>query len=266
MLIDFHTHAFPDKLAERALSTLAERAEIKPITDGTVAGLIKKMDEDGVDVSVICNIATNAHQNIKVNNFAIETIGKYNGRVIPLGSIHPEFQTPEEELIRLRDNGIKGIKLHPDYMGKMMDDPSYDSIFSLCAELDLFIITHAGYDFYSPNKIWATPDAILNRIRRSPETKFICAHFGGNELWDEVDEKLIGKNIWIDTSLGVLNGLPKEKAEKMLLKHDPDKILFASDNPWCSPRLTFEYVDSLRLSDGLKEKIYAGNAEVLLGL
>ena len=54
MLIDFHTHAFPDALASRAMSSLGGRVDFAPTSDGTVSGLIKSMDEDGVDISVVC--------------------------------------------------------------------------------------------------------------------------------------------------------------------------------------------------------------------
>ena len=39
MLIDFHTHVFPDALAPRAIASLAAQAGETPSTDGTVAGL-----------------------------------------------------------------------------------------------------------------------------------------------------------------------------------------------------------------------------------
>lgn len=266
MLIDFHTHAFPDSLAAKAMASLGSRIDLKPLTNGTIGSLIEKMDQDGVDYSVVCNIATNAHQNIKVNSFALETKEKHSDRLFPLGSIHPDFERPYDELERLYKSGIKGIKIHPDYMSRMIDDPSFDEIFDLCAQFDMFVITHAGFDVYSPDKIWATPDAILNRLKRSPRSKLIGAHFGGNTLWQEVADKLAGKNLWIDTSLGVHYGLPKELAADILTRHDPEKILFGSDCPWFSPKLTFEYIDSLTLPDLLKEKIFSSNAMRLLGM
>jgi hypothetical protein len=44
MIIDFHTHAFPDALAKRALETLLENIEnaFTPITDGTVSACCVK--------------------------------------------------------------------------------------------------------------------------------------------------------------------------------------------------------------------------------
>ena len=165
-----------------------------------------------------------------------------------------------DEMKRLHDSGIRGIKIHPDYMEYEIDSPDFDEIFDTAADLDMFIVTHAGFDVCSPNKIWASPDAILKRCEKSPNTKLICAHFGGNMLWDEVSNKLCGKNIYIDTSLCTVSKLPRDDAKKILLRHNPDMILFGSDCPWCSPTEIFEYIDSLSIGDDLKEKIYYKNA------
>ena len=74
MIIDFHTHCFPDALAPRALSSLehnAEQTQMRPFTDGTAEGTKKLIAAHGINRAVVCNIATNAHQQPKVNNFAI---------------------------------------------------------------------------------------------------------------------------------------------------------------------------------------------------
>jgi predicted TIM-barrel fold metal-dependent hydrolase len=263
-LIDFHTHAFPDKLAERALGTLAAKVRMTPETDGSIAGLLAHMNNSGVTRSVVCNIATNARQMTKVNDFAIETKNLYADRLTPLGSIHPEAENRSEEIERLHNAGIPGLKLHPDYMGFRIDDCIYDEIFDTSAEMGMFIMIHAGFDVYSPGKVWAPPDAVLNRLARSPKTTLICAHYGGNMMWSEVEEKLLGKNIYIDTSMGSAEGLSREQAVRMFGKHDSDRILFGSDCPWANQKTTFDYLDSLPLSADLKEKIFFKNASKLL--
>ena len=80
MIIDFHTHAFPDQIAERAVGKLAAIANLEPQHDGTVSDLLRKMEKSGVDASVILNIATNPKQMTNVNNFAIDTLEKYKGK------------------------------------------------------------------------------------------------------------------------------------------------------------------------------------------
>ena len=85
-------------------------------------------------------------------------------------------------------------------------------------------------------------------------------------MWDEVEEKLCGRELYIDTSLGGLTKLAPAQAARILEKHDPERILFGSDCPWCPSADTFRYVDALPLSDDRKEKIFHTTAERLLGL
>lgn len=266
MLIDFHTHAFPEKIAERAIVTLAAKVRMKPHTNGSVTGLLDLMERCNVDRSVVCNIATNAKQMTNVNNFAIETMQTHGDRLTPLGSINPNAEHKSDEIERLHNAGISGIKLHPDYMGVQIDDPVYDEIFDTATIYKMFIIIHAGFDVYSPQKVWASPTAVLNRLKKSPNTTLICAHFGGNMMWNEVENKLLGQNLYIDTSMGYAEGLSREQASRMLNKHDPEKILFGSDCPWSNPHTAAVYIDSLSISDELKERIFYKNAAWLLGL
>lgn len=266
MIIDFHTHAFPDKLAPKALPVLAARVGYAPYGSGTVSDLIQKMDRDGIDKSVVCNIATNPKQQSNVNNFAIEAMEAHRDRLICLGSVHPDSDCIAEELARLKSAGIPGIKIHPDYMETAIDSPKFDPIFDLCTELGLFIITHAGFDVCSPHMVHANPDRILHRLRRNPEIRLICAHFGGNMMWDEVEKKLCGQNLWIDTSMGVLEGLSKDQAKRIITRHGTDKVLFGTDFPWCDGKTNLEYIRSFGLSREDEEKILFQNAASLLPL
>lgn len=265
MLIDFHTHAFPEKISERAIGMLAAKVRTTPYTNGTISGLLEQTERCNVDRAVVCNIATNAKQMTNVNNFAIETMQAHGDRLTPLGSIHPAAQHKSDEIERLHNAGISGIKLHPDYMGFHIDDKIYDEIFDTSAQFGMFIVIHAGFDVCSPKKVWASPKAVESRLNRSPHTKLICAHFGGNMMWNEVEERLIGKNLYIDTSMGYIEGLSREQASRMLNKHGADNVLFGSDCPWSDPNEAFRYIDSLFILDDLKERIFYKNAAALLG-
>ena len=121
MLIDFHTHAFPERIASRAVTGLAQGSGgLIPQTDGTLASLKAEMDRDGVDLSVVLSIATNPRQQTNVNNFAIEV--NQNDRVIAFGSIHPDAPDALEELERIKAAGLKGVKLHPEYQCFYVND------------------------------------------------------------------------------------------------------------------------------------------------
>ena len=264
MLIDFHTHAFPEKIAAKALGQLTERANMIPETDGTVNGLLQKMDLWQVDRAVVCNIATNTKQQTSVNDFAFQTRRDHGDRLIPLGSVHPDSDNIAGEIERIHAAGLPGIKLHPDYMMRSIEDPAYAPILDTAAQCGMFVIIHAGFDVYSPNRIYATAEGILTVTARHPKLKLICAHYGNNCLWDTVEAKLAGKNIWIDTSMGCKEGLFPSQAKRILEKHDSDRILFGSDCPWCSVQENVKYIESLGLSAERLDKIFCKNALALL--
>lgn len=263
MLIDFHTHAFPDKLAEKAIPKLAAIGGIESLGNGTIASLLSHMDASGVDRAVICNIATNPHQQPKVNDFAIET-NKTQPRLYALGSLNPDSDCIASEARRLADAGIRGIKIHPDYVGALVDDPKMDPIYRACVENNLFVVTHSGWDFISPDHIHCTPERILHVLEKYPSLRFVAAHMGANQLWDDVERLLIGKNIWIDTSLVTLSKLDRDQCRRMILNHDPEKILFGSDYPWCGEGDTIGYLKSPELDAALMRRIYGDNALALL--
>ncbi len=270
---DFHTHAFPDILAPRAVESLAATAApygYFPHTDGTVAGLLASMDAAGIARSVVCNIATNPRQMAKVNDFAIET-ARLHPRLIPLGSLHPAAPLEElkQEIDRLCRAGIRGIKLHPDYVRVTLDDPAFTPILNLAASGGLFVITHAGFDPVSPDRVYCTPDMILRVLKRHPTLRLIAAHIGGFDREDEVLEKLCGQDVYLDTSLAAVRAAKDpvwgEKCAAVLRCHRPDRLLFASDTPWSTPAEELAFLAHVGLSEAGTEALLHGNAERLVG-
>ena len=263
-MIDFHTHAFPDFLAEKAISSLSKRSGIIPETDGTISSLLKRMDDWGVTHAVICNIATNPKQQDNVNLFAKKTNLLHGNRLTALFSVHPANPDAVATLKKAAALGVPGVKLHPDYMGYDLNAPIWNPIFKCCEELELFVIIHAGYDSYSTDHMHATPEIIYKRLIEYPKLHLIAAHFGSHKKWDSVEKHLIGSNVYFDVSLGGAYGLPPEQARRMILNHDPDKILFGSDCPWGSAAQTLDFLRSLELPASLEKKILSENAKKLL--
>ena len=264
MIIDFHTHCFPDALAPKALGWLSESAGFKPTTDGTVRGSIEKLKASGVDMGVVCSIATNAHQLPKVNGFAID-INDLNNGLIALGSAHPDSEVLESELERLIDHDIKGIKIHPEYMPYYIDSPQWDRVFSLCEDMGIFVMTHAGFDFISPDRIAATPERIAKVLDRHPKLTFIAAHLGSNKLWQDVKNILCGRdNLYFDTAILARYGANPDLVKEIILSHGTDKILFGSDMPWSDPKKELDFIRALSFDSADEAAIFGGNAERLL--
>lgn len=266
MILDFHTHQFPDVLAPRAMAVLTENcsgAGLKPTTDGTCAGAERLLRAAGVDGAVVCNIATSARQQKNVNRFAMET-KRLHPFFFPLGSLHPEGDAPEEVLDDLGQAGIGGIKIHPDYVGIEIDDARFDRIFALCEQQGFFVVTHAGLDPVSPNHIHATPEKIRTVLRRYPRMKLIAAHLGGLRMAKEVRDMLVGEDIWFDTSLSAQRQDEKELLLSILKEHRPDRLLFGSDTPWSDPAAEVTFLRDAVRDEELRDRIFCRNAQELL--
>ncbi|MBQ5841431.1 MAG: amidohydrolase [Clostridia bacterium] len=263
MLIDFHTHAFPDAIAPKAMEKLSfASGGLQPHTDGTVTGLRRRMAADGVDKAVVLNIATNPTQQTKVNDFAASI---NNGDdLFAFGSVHPDSPDALEELERIRDLGMKGVKLHPDYQGFAADDPRMKPIYRKISSLGLITVFHAGFDYGFPPPYGGTPDKLATALRWF-DSPVVAAHWGGVNCNQQVLDTLCGTDVYLDVSFGYAM-LPKYYAENILQKHGADRILFGTDTPWHTAPMERRLLDSLQLSDEDKEKIFHRNAEKLLGL
>ena len=266
MIFDFHVHCFPDALAPRAVAALTENAVIiglKPLTDGTATGTEKRLRSVGITGAHVLNIATNVRQTENVNRFAASLQG---GFFTPAGSVHPDCEDKKHVIVSLRDAGIRGIKVHPDYVRVNIDDPRYDEIFSICEEAGMYVVTHAGFDPVSPDYIHATPEGMLKVIRAHPRLTFIAAHMGGSSQLDGVLELLAGTNVYFDTSLISIRENEADKLKTLFHSHDPDRILFGTDTPWSDPKAEIAFVENAGLSERAKEKIFYKNAARLLKL
>ena len=264
MIIDFHTHCFPDALAPKALSWLSEKASSKPVTDGTVKGSSALLKESGVDFGVVCSIATNPRQLPKVNGFAID-INDLCRNLIALGSAHPDYEELEDELQRLLDHDIRGIKVHPEYASYYIDAPEWDRVFSLCEEMGIFVVTHAGFDFISPDRVAAPPERIAKVLDRHKNLTLICAHLGGNRYWEQVKTLLCGReNLYLDTAMLAKVGIDLDLMRSVIIAHGTDKVLFGSDMPWSYPKDEIALIRTLGLSAEDENKIFSDNAKKLL--
>lgn len=265
MIIDFHTHIFPDKIAARTIEALEAKAGLTASTDGTLKGLLGSMEAAGVDLSVILPVVTKPSQFETVNTFAASVSGMYPGKLISFGGIHPDTEDYKGELDRIKALGLKGIKIHPDYQGVMIDDVRYMNIIEYADALDLIILTHAGIDIGLPEIIHCPPDRLRKVIDKLHPKRLVAAHYGGWKDWEGVYEYLAGEDVYLDTAF-TLGYIEEEIFYKILEKHGSDKVLFATDCPWGNQKKDVECFRKMSLTDEVKDKIWAKSALKLLNL
>ena len=265
MVIDFHTHIFPDTIAAKTISSLGSLAGVKAATDGTLKGLLASMENTGVDMSVIMPVATKPAQFEHINSFAQSVNEQYRGKLLSFGGIHPDCEDYKGKLRQIKEMGLPGIKLHPDYQGVMIDDIRYMNIIEYASELDLIILTHAGIDIGMPEPVHCPPDRMRKVLDQIKPAKMVLAHYGGWKQWEEVYEYLAGENVYFDTAF-TFDYISQEMFLKILKKHDPKKILFATDSPWSDAAKGIQAMKNLPVAEAVIEDILSGNAKRLLGL
>ena len=269
MLIDFHTHVFPDKIAAAAVGTLAKRGGIPFYSDGTESGLLSSLSSAGVDVALNLPVLTRPEQFGSTLRYAAEINKKsYTGpHIISFAGVHPDMVDPDGAIEAVKAAGFLGIKIHPDYQGTFFDDERYVRLLSLAKASGLITVTHAGFDCaYPGEEIKCTPIRVLRLLDRiGGYDKLVLAHLGGINLYDEVYESLAGEDVYFDTAY-VLHDLDKSQFLKMLAKHGEDKILFATDSPWRDVAEEVGVLKGYQLGNVTENKIFCQNAKRLLNL
>ena len=284
MIVDIHTHAFPDKIAARTVDKLQGASHTHPFTDGTVGALRTSMAEAGIDYSVVLPVATNAHQVPHVNDSSIAMNERSaETGVLSFGCMHPDFDSWKTELARLAEAGVKGIKLHPVYQEVNFNDPRFLRILDRCAELGLIVLIHAGQDVGFPGAPdYVSPQRIASAVRQTDGTTLICAHMGGWRQWDDVERLLPETGVYIDTSFAlgsmVSNGdgyyktaddlklLSGEQFVRLIRAFGMEKVLFGTDSPWGAQDDEIQKFKAFPLSDAEQNSILGQNASHLLRL
>ena len=263
-LIDIHTHHFPDAIAQQSIAALWKEGKFEACGDGTVAALREFMDKDEVSISVNLPVATKKEQVCGINRKMIEFNAGSPGDVICFGAMHPEYRKVGnvlEELQFLAENGIKGIKLHPEYQRFYPDDPDVYEIYEACRRFGIIVTFHAGFDFPYPDHIRSTPER-LKEVTKIEGLKLVFAHLGGYRMWDGVLKYLVGTGAYFDTAF--IEGIESSSLLEIITKHGEDKILFGTDFPWARAETIKTIIERAVPCKETKNKIYYKNAEYLL--
>ncbi|MBQ8688228.1 MAG: amidohydrolase family protein [Ruminococcus sp.] len=267
MIIDFHTHIFPDAIAEKTIGALASKSGYTPYGNGTREQALTLMKNGGVTHSVILPVVTKPSQFQSINRFA--ALLNEEDAFFSFGGIHPDDETPETHLDEIKDMGLYGIKLHPDYQETFIDDPRYIRIIRYALSIGLSVITHAGVDDGCIGETKCTPDRILRMLDavyegNLPENpQIILAHAGSFKMYDEVLEKLCGLPVFFDLAY-VSEFADPSVLLSVIRRHGADKILFATDSPWSDPANSIARLRALPLTEEELDLIFYQNALSIL--
>lgn len=258
-IIDFHTHIYPDKIAEKATDAISDFYDLPMDNVGSVSRLLDSMGRVGVCHSVVFSVATSAMQVQKINDFIVSEVNAHPDKLSGFGSMHPDFDDKFSEVDRCVSLGLKGIKLHPDTQGFDADDDRMLELYEYMQSKRFPLMIHCGdfrYDYSHPRRI-------ARICEMFPDLTVIGAHFGGWSVWDEALECLKDKNCFVDTSSSS-GFMELQKFEKLIKAYGPDRVLFGTDFPMWDCEAELNTLTNVNLSDAEREKILYSNAAKLL--
>ncbi|MGN0419014.1 MAG: amidohydrolase family protein [Acetatifactor sp.] len=282
MIIDIHSHIFPSAIAAKTVDKLATAACVNPNTDGTAEGLSASMRRAGIDYSVTLPAVTNPDKVRSINDKQIDYLESDLAMgILPFAGMHPLFVDYKAEMKRLRDAGIKGIKLHPAYQQIDFDAPEMMHIVDAASNEGLLTIVHGGIDIGIYDHNYSSVEHILKVVDTVHPEGLIMAHMGNWGNWEQVESDLAGAPIYMDTAFTIGTIHPYQDAPKtpygdctldddlfvrIVRKHGADRILFGTDSPWQDQEDYVQQLAALPLTADEKKMILGENAKRLLKL
>lgn len=252
-ICDAHTHIFPEKIAEKAVTSIGNFYNLHmDCNSGSANALVESGSNIGVKHYLVCSTATVPTQVESINNFIIEEC-KLHPEFVGFGTLHPDYENIEEEVERCINAGLKGIKLHPDFQQFYIDDDKAYRIYE-AIEGRLPVLIHMGDSRYD----YSRPIRLENVVKNHPNLKVFAAHLGGYERWNEAITCLYYDNIRFDTCSS-LEFITPEFASEIIHGFGVDKVFFGTDFPMWDHIAELGRFMNLNLTDDENRKILGEN-------
>lgn len=258
-IIDVHAHIFPDKIAEKAVAAIGHFYDIEMGEKGTSEVLLSEGSAAGTYRYVVHSVATTPKQVHAIDDF-IAYECSIHPEFIGFASLHPDYEDLPGEIERIQELGLAGVKFHPDFQEFYIDDKKAIEMYEKIPT-SMPILLHMGDE----KRKFSQPERLAKVMDILPEHKFIAAHFGGYSAWDEAEEFLIGKNVYMDSSSALFK-LEPERAVGMIRRHGAEKFLYGTDFPMWRPEEELQRFNRLALSEEERSMIFYENAAKLFNI
>jgi hypothetical protein len=279
-VFDAHVHVQPwhmlrPEVAARMWRDRPDRDAILAIGQSPAACL-DFLDREGIARAALVNYVSPEVMGFthEVNDWIASYVRGHEERLVAFGSVDPRaVRDPGGEVTRLRDLGIRALKVHPPHQLLHANEyvvsglASQAAVYERAQELGMPVLVHTGTSvFPGARNRFADPLAVDDVAIDFPALRIVLAH-GGRPLWMETCFFLLRRhaNVSMDVS-----GIPPRR----LLEYFPrlesvaPKVLWGTDWPApgvLSPRRNVLEFEALGLSPESQNRILRANAEQLFG-
>lgn len=259
-IADVHAHVFPEKIAEKASASIADFYNWVIERPASMESLAYYEKEADISRYVISSSAVTPKQVVSINTFIAAEAAKHP-ECLGFGSMYPGMDGFEEELDRMLELGLRGIKIHPDFQKVNIDDERGIETYQAIAKRGLPVLFHMG-DYRDD---YSTPERLTNLLRRVPDLRVIAAHFGGWTVWERSLAHPQPESVMYDTS-STLSLVDNDLVLRMIDSFGPERCMFGTDFPMWEPKKIVEHMLTLGLDEPTLERICYGNFMRFFGL
>ena len=246
---DIHTHIYPDDIAQKATDSVRNFYEIGGAgMSGTVSQLLQRGKEAGISRFLVLPVAIRPDRATHINDFILQQVNLHP-EFIGFGTVHANMPRLMDEVNRIHDMGLKGIKMHPDSQRFHIDDPRLYPMYEHI-QGKLPILLHMGdhrYDYSHPVKL----RRILDQF---PRLQAVAAHFGGYSMYEQAYDLLKDTNCILDVSSSLMF-MPQGEAERYIRLYGAERMAFGSDYPLWDPVQEVNRFMQLKLTPEEMEQI-----------
>jgi predicted TIM-barrel fold metal-dependent hydrolase len=277
MIIDFHTHIFPDAIRENRGAFFKGEPAFELLYNAPrskLAGareIVATMDEQGVDRSVVFGFPWKDIDTCRMqNDYVLEAVAAYPQRLHGMCCIDPLHPNAPAEARRCLEAGLDGLGelafydsgFTPEVLEKLAP------LMDLCRKAGRPVLIHTNepVGHIYPGKSPMTLKELYALVRMFPENKIVLAHWGGGLFFYHLMKKEVKEalaNVYLDTAASPYlydTNIYRVAADII----GPEKILFGSDYPLLLPERYFKQMREGGLSPAEMEMISGGSALNLL--
>lgn len=259
-IIDFHTHIYPEKISEKAVQSVGEFYNLHMKGQGTSESLLNIGKKHNVKGYVVHSVAVDELHVETINNY-IESECRKHKEFYGFGTMHANYENKIEELDRIREKNLYGVKIHPDTQKFNLDDERMFPVYDYLCQYNMPILIHCGdyrYDYSHPRRL-------VNVLDNFPSLTVVAAHFGGWSVFDLALEYLKDCNCYLDTSSSIPM-IGCDRAKELIRIYGADRIVFGTDYPMWNLEDELSYFKKMKLTREETEKIFYKNACRLLNI
>ena len=260
-IIDIHTHIYPDKIARKASDSVRDFYQIPGALemDGTVDMLLQRGAEAGISQFVVLPVSNAPGRVRSINTFALEQ-SRLHDNFIGFGTLHAEMEGLEDEAEWILQNGLRGIKMHPDSQRFPIDDPRLYPVYDAIQD-KIPVILHMG----DPRYNYSHPVRLRRVLNAFPKLNVIAAHFGGYRMFHTARELLWDTSCVFDISSAMMF-MERGEPERYIKSYGAERCAYGTDYPLWDPVQGVRRFQELNLTGRQFDQMSHKTAERILGL